>query len=62
VTGHGFGAALEAMGETGFRLSDGHLVLSLRYLAVYLDQLSSEDQVRGNVAGAIADIGYRLLW
>jgi hypothetical protein len=62
VTGHGFGVALEGMLESGFVLGDAHLVLSLRYLAVYLDKLSSGDRLLGNTAGAIADIGYRLLW
>ena len=62
VTGHGFGAAVEGIVESGFLLGNTHLVLSLRYLAVYLDQLTSGDRITGNAAGAVADIGYRLTW
>jgi hypothetical protein len=62
VTGHGFGVALEGGFESGVALGDTHLALSLRYLAVYLDELSSGDRVLGNAAGAIADVGYRLTW
>jgi hypothetical protein len=62
VTGHGFGAALEGGLESVFMLGDAHLVLSLRYLAVYLDKLSSGDRITGNAAGATAGLGYRLIW
>jgi hypothetical protein len=62
VTGHGFGAAVEGIFESGFVLGDAHLVLSLRYLAIYLDKLSSGDRISGNAAGAVADLGYRLTW
>lgn len=62
VAGHGFGVALEGMLESGVMLGDAHLVLSLRYLAVYLDKLSSGDRLVGNAGGAVADIGYRLIW
>lgn len=62
VFGRGYGAAGEAMVETGYLLRRGHLVFSLRYLAVYLDELTSGDRIVGNAAGAIADVGYRLVW
>jgi hypothetical protein len=62
VTGHGYGAALEAIVESGFLLGNAHLVFSLRYLAVYLAELSSHDHISGNAAGAVVDIGYRLVW
>jgi hypothetical protein len=62
VTGHGYGAALEADIESGFRLGRAHLVFALRYLAVYLGDLSSGDHIAGNAAGAVADVGYRLVW
>ncbi len=62
VFGRGYGAAGEAMVETGYLLHRGHLAFSLRYLAVYLDELTSGDRIVGNAAGAIADVGYRLVW
>jgi hypothetical protein len=62
VTAHGYGAAIQATVETGVILGDAHLVLSLRYLAVYLAELSSGDHIAGNAAGAVADLGYRLTW
>ena len=62
VTGHGYGAALEGMVESGFAVGNSHLVLSLRYLAIYLTALSSGDRIAGNAAGAVATIGYRLTW
>jgi hypothetical protein len=62
VTAHGYGAAVQAAVETGFILGEAHLVFSLRYLAVYLAELSSGDRIAGNAAGALADLGYRLIW
>lgn len=62
VRGHAFGAALEGKVESGFLLDDAHFVLGLRYLAVYLEALSSGDRLRGNTAGAVAEVGYRLIW
>ena len=62
VFGRGYGAAGEAMVETGYLLHHGHLAFSLRYLAVYLDELTSGDRIVGNAAGAIADVGYRVVW
>jgi len=62
VTGHGYGAALEASAETGFVVGNARLIFSLRYLAVYLAKLSSGDRISGNAAGTVADIGYRFVW
>ena len=62
VTGHGYGAALEAAVESGFLAGDASIVFSVRYLAVFLSGLSSGDRIAGNTAGALADIGYRLNW
>jgi hypothetical protein len=60
IVGKGYGAAGEASLETGIRLRQGDVVASLRYMAVYLDNLSSGDRIRGNAAGAMIDVGYRL--
>jgi hypothetical protein len=60
IVGKSYGAAGDASLETGFRLSHGHVVASLRYLAVYLDEFSSGDHISGNTAGAMIDVGYRL--
>jgi len=60
IVGKSYGAAGEASLETGIRLSNGHLVASLRYLAIYLDKFSSGDRIQGNAAGAMIDVGYRL--
>lgn len=62
VTAHGYGAAFEGAVESGFLVGDGQLVFSLRYLAVYLAELTSGDRIDGNAAGAVADIGYRFIW
>ena len=62
MTGHGYGAALEAAVESGFLAGDASIVFSVRYLAVFLSGLSSGDRIAGNTAGALADIGYRLNW
>jgi hypothetical protein len=60
--GHSFGAAAEAGFEIGFLLKDAHLFSSLRYMALLLDDFSSGDRIAGNAGGAIADIGYRIVW
>jgi hypothetical protein len=61
VVGSSYGAVADASLETGFRI--GHaadLVFSVRYLALYLAPFSSSDQINGNAAGAVADLGYRM--
>ena len=60
--GRSYGAAAEAMFETGYILHHAHITFSLRYLGVYLDEFTSGDRIVGNAAGAIADVGYRLVW
>jgi ABC-type uncharacterized transport system permease subunit len=60
IVGRSYGAAGDASLETGFRLRDGHVVASVRYLAVYLSSFSSGDRISGNSAGAMLDVGYRL--
>jgi len=60
IVGRSFGAAGDATLETGVRLRHGHLVASLRYLAVYLNTFSSGDRIEGNTAGVVLDAGYRI--
>jgi len=60
IVGRSFGAAGDATLETGVRLRHGHIIASLRYLAVYLNTFSSGDRMEGNTAGAVVDAGYRL--
>jgi hypothetical protein len=43
-------------------LRKAHLVLGLRYLGLYLSDFSIGDRVAGNAGGAMADLGYRLVW
>jgi hypothetical protein len=62
VTGYGYGAALQAAVESGYVLGDSRLTFSLRYLSLYLTELSSGDRIAGNAAGVVADIGYQLTW
>lgn len=60
--GASYGGAAETNLETGFLLGRAHLVLSLRYLLLYFATFSSGDVITGNAGGAIADLGYRLVW
>ena len=62
VTGQAYGAAASATLESGLNLGDAQLAISLRYLVLYLTELSSGDRIAGNTAGLMADVGYRLTW
>jgi hypothetical protein len=52
--------ALEGGGEAAFPLSPGQLIIGLRYLHVEFGRTSRRDEIRGNSAGLVADLGYRL--
>jgi hypothetical protein len=54
--------ALMMGGEAAFPLRPGRLVLGARYLWVDLGRTSRGDYVRGNSAGLMADLGYRMIW
>ena len=46
--------------EVGLRLKPGQLVMGLRYLWIELGHTSQGDQINGNSAGLIGDIGYKM--
>ena len=52
--------AVEGGAEGAFALAPGQLVAGLRYLWIELGRTSHDDDIRGNSAGLIADLGYRL--
>jgi hypothetical protein len=54
--------ALQADAEASFPLHPGRLVVGARYLWVDLGRTSHGDYVRGNVAGLMGDLGYRMSW
>jgi hypothetical protein len=54
--------ALQADAEASFPLRPGRLVVGARYLWVDLGRTSHGDYVRGNVAGLMGDLGYRMSW
>jgi hypothetical protein len=54
--------ALQLGAEAGFPLRPGKLVIGARYLWVDLGRTSRGDYVRGNSAGLMGDLGYRLVW
>ena len=62
VAGTAQALALQASVETVFRLPPGHLVIGLRYLWIDLGRTSQGDELQGNSAGFVADLGYRLTW
>jgi hypothetical protein len=62
TVGSGLGGVVEVSVEGGFLLRKAHLVLGLRYLALHLSDFSSGDRVAGNAGGAMADLGYRLVF
>jgi hypothetical protein len=62
VVGHSFGAVVEASAEAGLLLRKAHLVLAIRYLGLYLSDLSSGDRLTGDAGGAMVDLGYRRVW
>ncbi|HVZ73526.1 MAG TPA: hypothetical protein VHJ20_14205, partial [Polyangia bacterium] len=62
VLASAWSAALQFGGEAAFPLRPGRLVAGVRYLWVDLGRTSTGDYVRGNAAGLIGDLGYRLTW
>jgi len=46
--------------DAGVRLRPGRLVFGLRYLWCELGRTSQGDDIAGNSAGLIGDIGYRM--
>jgi hypothetical protein len=66
-SGKGFGAsgssyspAVGGGGDIGLTLKPGRLVIGLRYLWSRIGRTSQGDEISGNSAGLIGDIGYRM--
>jgi hypothetical protein len=62
VRGTSLGPAGELGAEFAVRVARGQVVAGLRYLASPVGRLSSGDEILGNPAGMIGDLGYRLAW
>jgi hypothetical protein len=62
IRGQTLAPALEGGAEASFRLLTGQAVLGARYLMVNIGKLSSGDELVGNSAGLIMDVGYRVAW
>ena len=62
VTASAWSVALQLDAEAAFPLRPGQLVVGARYLWVDLGRTSHGDYVRGNVAGLMGDLGYRITW
>jgi hypothetical protein len=62
VPGQRLAPAGEAGGELAMPLPVGQLVVGLRYLLIDVGRLSSGDELVGNTAGVVIDLGYRLAW
>jgi hypothetical protein len=62
IRGQTLAPAVEGGAEAAFRLVNGQWVVGARYMFVSVGQLSSGDQLLGNSAGLILDLGYRLAW
>jgi hypothetical protein len=60
VTGNAYAPALGAGTDLGLTLKPGRLVIGIRYLWCELGRTSQGDQLSGNSAGLIGDIGYRM--
>jgi hypothetical protein len=62
TVGSGFGGIAEASVEGGLLFRRAHLVLALRYVGLFLSDFSSGDHLAASAGGAMADLGYRLVW
>jgi hypothetical protein len=60
VTGSAYAPALVAGTDVALTLKPGRLVIGLRYLWCKLGRTSQGDEIAGNSAGLIGDIGYRM--
>jgi hypothetical protein len=54
--------AFEVRADVAFPLAPGGLVVGLHYLWIDLGHISSNDEVSGNSAGLVGDIGFRMTW
>lgn len=60
VDGTAHALALGGGSELGIPLRPGRLVVGVRYLWINLGRTSQGDEIRGNTAGLIGDVGYRM--
>ena len=58
--GSAYAPAVAAGAEVALTLKPGRLVIGLRYLWSELGRTSLGDEITGNSAGLIGDIGYRM--
>jgi hypothetical protein len=54
--------AFELRSDVAFPLSPGELVVGLHYLWIDIGRTSSGDEVNGNSAGLVGDLGFRVTW
>jgi hypothetical protein len=62
VRGQTLAPTAEVGAEAAVRLAVGQAVVGTRYMMVSVGKLSSGDELVGNGAGLILDVGYRLAW
>jgi hypothetical protein len=62
VSGVGRTLAAEIGADAAFALAPGQAVVGLRYLWIDFGRTGQGDEIRGNTAGLVADLGYRLGW
>jgi len=60
ASGSAYAPAVGLGGDVGLTLKPGRLVIGLRYLWSQLGRTSQGDEITGNSAGLIGDIGYRM--
>jgi len=60
VSGSAYAPAVGLGGDLGLTLKPGRLVIGLRYLWSQLGRTSQGDEITGNSAGLIGDVGYRM--
>lgn len=60
TNGRAYAPAVAAGAEAAFTLKPGRLFFGLRYLRSELGRTSQGDEITGNSAGLIGDIGYRM--
>jgi hypothetical protein len=62
IRGQNLAPTVEAGLEAAVRLVNGQAVVGARYMLINVGKLSSGDELLGNAAGLIMDLGYRLAW
>jgi hypothetical protein len=55
-------AAVQGGAELAFPIAAGRLVVGLRYLWIALGRTTHGDEIQGNSAGLLGDLGFRLTW